>query len=95
MHVWKFLLEKLVCGEFTPLFYTQDLIFAGIYALFFFKDLIFIFQISVVFAILGLLAGVAIYMDPEVGFLHPLEQMRFEQPNMGTCVTSKYVCLDL
>ena len=73
MHFWEFLLEELVCGEFAPLFYTPDLTFPCIYAPFFFKDLIFIFQISVVFAILGLLAGVAIYMDPEVSFLHPLE----------------------
>ena len=35
-----------------------------------FIDPIFKFQVSVVFAILGLLAGVAIYMDPEVGIQH-------------------------
>ena len=70
MHVWEFLLEKLVCGEFMNLFYTPDLIFPGIcMQCICFMDLIFIFQVSVVFAILGLLAGVAIYMDPEVGLL--------------------------
>ena len=85
MHVWKFLLEKLMCGEFIlnlllhPRAYISrrmilkeydiDLIYI-FQAYISFIDLIFIFQVSVVFAILGLLAGVAIYMDPEVGFLH-------------------------
>ena len=64
MHVWKFLLEKLMCGEFILNLLLHPRAYIS------FIDLIFIFQVSVVFAILGLLAGVAIYMDPEVGFLH-------------------------
>ena len=71
--------KACVWWVYALVLHPQDLIFQGIcIQCNCFMDLIFIFQVSVVFAILGLLAGVAIYMDPEVGILHLLEQMQLE-----------------